>query len=482
MKLPLVGGSAAERYAAYDSTRTINLYPVADPSGKEEYALYGTPGTTIDNFGFSTSVGRGIFNTHDDQVYSVAGDVLVRWRGGLGTDSYSGVILTTSGFVSFADNGVQLAVCDGTSLYILTYATDTFAKVTDPDLPASVGSVTFIDGYFVVNENDTGKFYISALYDGTSWASLDFATAESSPDDLLRVLNVNGQLFLFGKYTSEVWYNSGNSNFPFERISGGKLEVGILSPNTAIELDNSVFWVGQNKTGRGVVYRAEGFSAKRISNAFVERTIQQATQYLDVPDLKAYTYEEEGHIFYCITGEDLETTLCYDLTTGLWHERAGWNPDDGTLTPHIVNDVATRQGIIWCSSRLNGDLLKMSLDYYQDADLYPIVSKRIFPTISNEDVRQRYNQLVISMQNGVGTEAGRAPSNLEDATVNPSISLRISPDGGQSWSSSYSKPIGREGQYSKRVAFRRLGTYKQMTIELTISDVVRKCLIGAYLT
>ncbi len=40
----------------------------------------------------------------------------------------------------------------------------------------------FIDGYFVIAQaGNSDRFWISALYDGTTWGALDFATAEGSP-------------------------------------------------------------------------------------------------------------------------------------------------------------------------------------------------------------------------------------------------------------------------------------------------------------
>jgi len=187
-----------------------------------------------------------------------------------------GSLLQSSGIVSMAENGLQLAICDGTKLYTFTYATNTFAVVSDGDLP-SCGTVTFLDGYFIVNKNSSGAFYISALYDGTSWAALDFATAESSPDNLVRVFSSLGQLWLLGEHTTEIWTNTGASAFPFQRISGAKMETGILAAHTAVAVDNALYWIGEDNFGGGIVYKATGFTPERVSNEPIELIIAAAT-------------------------------------------------------------------------------------------------------------------------------------------------------------------------------------------------------------
>lgn len=482
MKLNLVGGSEQEDSLQYNAERTINLFPDSNETGREPSALIGRPGLYNECYTVNEA-GRGIFTNHNGSLFAVCGNKLYSIRGDFGYGSL-GTLDTSSGYVTWADNGLQLGICDGQYLYTYTYATFTFAKVTDVDLP-SAGTLDYLDGYFIINKNDSGSFYISALYDGTSWDALDFATAESSPDDLLRVKSALGQLFLLGRYTTEIWSNTGASAFPFERVSGGKIEVGILAKDTAIEMDNTLFWVGRSKTNKGAVYRANGFTPQKISTPFVDRKIQEAAGFSSTdPDLKAYSYEEEGHLFYCITGGNLETTLCYDVSTGKWHERT-YLDDNGNSSQHVVNDIATAEGENWACGRINGNIYRQSLaavsDYVLSAGFArEIVGERIFQTISNENQRQRYNSLEILMQGGVGREAGVDSGNY-DTAVNPVAELYISGDGGQTFSGGYQAAIGREGQFNIRVIWRRLGTYKSLTPKVRVTDSCKRTWIGAYL-
>lgn len=465
MKIQLVGGSNQERSLPFDAQRTINLYAVVDKEGKEPTALYGTPGLTVFGTAGSGSI-RGVFNTAGGRAFVVSNSALYEISS-TGTATFLGTLDTTSGIVSIDENGLQLGICDGTNGYIFTYATNTFAKITDADFP-SAGTLTFIDGYFVVSKNNSGSFYISALYNGSSWAALDFATAESSPDNLLRVYNAVGQLWLFGTKTTEVWTNTGASAFPFERISGAKMEVGIMAPHSAVAVDNSIFWVGRDNIGSGIVYRANGFSPQRISTNAIERLIQAAPTPLT---MRAYTYQQDGHTFYVITGGGLETTLVYDISTQIWHERAYLNAM-GQFEQHLgaCGMFAFDKQLV--GSRVDGKIYEMSLTAYSD-DGNPLVAERTFTHIGNENTRIRYNSLEIAMETGVG--------NQSDPGQNPQISLKISRDMGRTWSSAYTTSFGRVGKYLAQAQWRRIGIAFNMTFKVRISDPVKRVLIGAYL-
>jgi len=466
MRIGIVGPSYSQRSVVFDAQRSINLYPVLDEMGKEVAALYSVPGKQL----FTTAgIGpiRGEFAATNGRAFAVSGVGLFEIDSA-GTATNRGALDTSSGTVTIAENGTQLAICDGQKLYIFTYSSNVFAKVTDPDLPLSVGMVAYIDGYFLVNENNSGRFYISALNDGTSWAALDFATAEGSPDNLIAVVNAVGQAWLFGSQTTEIWTNTGDSLFPFRRISGAKMEVGILSPFSAVEIDNSVIWVGKDEFGQGIVYKAQGFSPVRISTTPIERLIQQATS----PEtINAYCYQEEGNTFYVLTGGGLETSLVYDLVTQQWHERAYLNPD-GNFESDIGSCHMFAFGKHLVGDRRNGNIYELSMDFYSDGS-DPLCRERIYTHLSDEGQRIRYNALEIGFETGVGLQSGQGS--------NPLVALTLSKDGGRTWSDAYTASIGAVGKYQTKVEFRRLGVAEQMTFRIRITDPVKVAIIGSYL-
>lgn len=463
MKVGLVGSTNEMRSLPFDAQRTINLIPTIDESGAEVASLTGAPGLSLFST-IGTSAMRGIIGAANDRVFAVSGAALYEIASD-GTATSRGSLSSSSGMVSMADNGLQLAICDGDKVYILTYATNAFTQVTDADLP-SAAYISFVDGYFIVTKNNSGQFYISALYNGLSWGALDFATAESSPDNLSAAVPFVGNLGLFGHDTIEIWRNTGDSTFPFSRISGAT-PVGTLAPKTIVSIDTSVYWVGHAKEGGGIVYQAQGFNPKRISTEAIEKILQSVTS----TDLVAWAYQQEGHSYLIITGSTLETSLVYDIATGLWHERAYLN-SDGTLGQHLGNCCTYGFGYHLVGSRVDGKIYKLSLDVYSDNG-NPIPRKRIFTHIVDELKPVRYNTLTVGFETGVGLQSGQGSD--------PTMSLRISRDGAKTWSNYYTATLGAVGKYKTLVDFRRLGIQTRCTFEISVTDPVKIAITGAYL-
>lgn len=465
MKIGLVGATYQQRSLPFNAQRTINFWPISDQQGKEVSALYGTAGLSL----FATAGAQGhrqAFTSSNGRCFFVAGSTLYEVESD-GSTTNRGTLLSSFGNVSIDENDTQLGVCDGQKLYTLTYSNNAFSQVTDTDLPESVGFLTVIDGYFIVNDVDSGRFYISSLRDGTSWDALDFATAENNPDELLCVKNALGQLWLLGRNTTEIWTNTGASNFPFSRISGAIMEVGIIAPHSVQDVGNSIFWLGRDSRGGGIVYRANGFVPEPISSEPINIAIQKAT---NIESITSWAYQEDGHTFYALTGGGLETTLVFDLDTNQWHERSYNN--NGALSPHLAQCVTYAFGKQLVGDRRNGKIYEMSLNYYDDAG-EEIVSERIYTHFSDMDKRIRYNSIEISMETGVG--------NLTGEGQDPLISMQLSKDGARTWSNWFTTPIGKVGKYLTKVAFRRLGIAEQMTFKIRISAAVKKALTGSYL-
>lgn len=397
------------------------------------------------------------------------------------------IVLKTIGTVIPKIGGTSGAVRSAAGSYIETIvagATQTIAftgsnfsgsiddvTITDPSvgLPASVGALTFLDSYFIVNETNTGRFWKSSPNNGLSWPGLDFATAESSPDNLNRAIAAVGQLWLLGRDTGEIWTNTGAALFPFKRISGGKMTMGITAPATAIELDNTLFWLGGNKEGRGIVFRANGFIPKRVSTEPIEAAIRAAT---DITNIRAWAYQEDGHVFYMLTGGGLATSLVYDITTDLWHERASLN-DQGVFEQHLGCCYMRAFNKHLVGDRNTGLIYELRGDTYNDNGA-PLVAERVYTHLSDEAKRIRYNELVIGVEAGVGNQTGLGSD--------PVIEMQLSKDGAKTWSNWYRASIGKVGEYNKKARFRRLGVAEQMTFKIRISENVKRNIVGSYLT
>lgn len=460
MKIPFIGGSATQRSVSLDAQRTVNLYPVMDAEGKNTAALYGTPGLVT----FATTATapvRGLYEAKG-RLFAVVGATLYE-IGYTGTATSRGTLTSTSGPVSMADNGLHVVIVDGTNGYQFTLATNVFAQIADADWPAA-NRIAYQDGYFILNDAGTGSFFITSLY-GTDVDPLDFASAEGAPDPLISLICDHRELWLFGEESTEVWFNSGNADFPFERINGAFIETGCAAPHSVAKADNSVFWLTRDKRGHGHVVRAQGYQPAIVSTRAVEYAI---SQYTDITDALAYTYQQDGHTFYVLSFPSANATWCLDLTTGVWHERMYW---DGAENRHRGNCYAFAFGRHLVGDHTNGKIYELSLDAYTD-DGATLRALRRTRHQHAEGRRLFWASLQIDIEAGVGLASGQGSD--------PQMMLRWSDDGGHTWSNEHWHSMGKIGEYARRAIWRRLGASRNRVYEVVIADPVKRVIIDAW--
>ncbi len=466
MIIPFVGPSYQMDALSFDVQRSINLYPLLSETGTSvtPSSMQGTPGKEV-----FVEVGGGPIRaelaTANGRAWAVSGGEFYEILSN-GTGTLRGTLNTATSRCYMAENGTQVMIVDGDEGYIFDMDTNTFSDITDMQFPGA-GTVTFQDGYFIINRPLTQEYYISALYDGLSWASLDFGTSESNPDNLVAVLSDNSNLWLLGERSLEVHQNTGAQAFPFERIPGAVLQIGCAAAGTLCRFDNSVAWLGVDEQGRGVVWKAEGYSGKRISTQAIEKRIAQAT---DFADSYAWVYHEQGHIFYCLQIRTLDTTLVYDGSTGQWHERS--SNDDGEYSQDRGSShmFAFQKSLV--GDRQSGKIYIQALNIYdQDGD--SIIRERILPHLVKEKQLVTYACFELDMQVGVGAVTGQGSD--------PQIMMQYSNDGGRNWSSELWRSFGKLGAYNQRVRWMKLGTGRDRVFRIFISDPVQVQINGAYL-
>jgi hypothetical protein len=395
MKTPILGSSYVIRSVNAADNRMVNLYPEVVPEGGKEPAyLQRCPGLAL-----KTTVGsgpiRGLWE-HKNFLYVVSDSEFYR----VGPDYIPTKIgdVTGTGPVSMTDNGTQIFIACNPDGFI--YNTDTlqFAQITDPDFPGAV-TVGYLDGYFVFNEPNSQRVWVTSLLDGLSIDPLDFASAEGSPDGLVSLIIDHREAWLFGTNSVEVWYNSGDPDFPLTRIQGAYNEIGCIAPYSVAKMDNSVFWLGADPRGRGIVYRANGYTGVRISTHAVEFAIQN---YANLSDAVGYTYQQDGHTFYVLNFTDADTTWVFDAATGAWHERASYR--NGKFKRHRGNAYARFNGDLIVGDYQNGKLYKFDLDVYEDdGQIQKWLRRwRALPPGANDLKRTAHHSLQIDCETGVG--------------------------------------------------------------------------------
>ena len=497
MKTPILGFSYVARSVNAADNQMINLFPEAIPEGgKEPSFLQRAPGL-LKLCTVGTGPIRGLWQMNETG-YVISGNGFYS----VDNNWVSTSLGTVSGLgpVSIADNGTQIFIATNPNGYIYNAATEVFAQIIDPDFPGAV-TVGYLDGYFVFNEPNSQKVWVTALLDGTSIPGY-FASAEGSPDGLVSLIIDHREAWLFGTTSIEVWYNADAPEFPLQRIQGAFNEIGCAAAYSVAKLDNGLFWLGSDARGKGIVYRANGYSGERISTHAVEWQIQQ---YSDISDAIAYTYQQDGHAFYVLIFPTANATWVFDVATKAWHERAGW--DNGLFTRHRSNCQMSFGNEIVVGDYINGNLYAFDLDVYSDNNQIQrwLRSWRALPPGQNNFNRTVHHTLQVDAQTGhylptnVLTELLVAENlnNLmtEDdnylaativtaITVDPQFMLRWSDDGGHTWSNSHWAGGGPVGAYFTQIFWRRLGMtvkLRDRVYELSGTDPIKIAIMGAEL-
>ena len=362
-----IRGSDTRRSTTFNTERTINWYPESGTAvTKSSGALLPTPGLVP--YVYLSGPVRALFY-EDGRCFAVSGPFFYEifashtkvFRGTVGLDSRPATI--SSNVAAEGDASRQLLVTSAGNGFIFDLETNTLTQITDDAFPERVVQGLFFDGYFIVLD-DTGTFYLSELGNGLEWNGLDFGQQSQTSDKTISIFKTNDNLFLFGtKYTAP-WYNSGAASFPFQPVQGSIMQQGTAAPFSAVEIDNSLIWLGRNADGYGIVWRANGYTPTRISHEGIENYLRAAPR---LSDAVAFAYQQGGHLFYWLYVPGLETSLVYDVATELWHERAEWNPDKGIWIPHRARCHAFAfDNLNLVGDRLSGGIYELSLEAYED--------------------------------------------------------------------------------------------------------------------
>ncbi len=464
-QFPFVGASYAARVKNLDAQQCINLYPEAGgPNSKNIAALIGTPGLSL----WLTLAGgcvRGVMRVTPALAVVVVGPNVYTVNTA-GVSTLRGNIPDGTTPVSMANNGQAAMIVTGPTGHALDLNTFVLTQITDVAFQGA-DKVDFVDGYFVFNKPGTGQFQITQLY-STDIDDLGFATAEGSPDLLISLIVDHREVWLFGENSTEVYFNSGNADFPFERIQGAFIEQGCAAKNSVAKMDNRVFWLSSDDRGHGMVMAAAGYTPQRISDHALEYAIGQMGT---ISDAVAYTYQQEGHSFYVLNFPTANQTWVYDAATNMWHQRAWRNPADGTLNRHRTACQMSFINENIVGDWENGNLYKLDLDVYTDnGALIPRI--RTCPHLSDPDYRwQVFDELRIDMRTGVGLVSGQGSD--------PQAMLQWSNDGGYTWSNEFWAPMGKIGERRVRAVWRRLGRSRDRVFRVVITDPVAVAFVGA---
>lgn len=457
MKLPFLGQAYASRSPILAAQTAINVYPeLSEQNSQEIGGFYGTPGLTTKYSGPSAEV-RGLHDT-GAYLFAVIGSTVYRLSSTFAATNL-GTLPNSSGRVSIESNETQVAIAHADGWHWVAITGSAIAAVVNS--PTGTSILGFLDSYIVYTDDIGGFFGITAPGDLSSLDPLDIADAEGDPDDLNSLICTSRELVLLGTRASDVYQNTGAASFPFERAPGGFVEQGSAAKFSPAKLDNSVFWLGHDHNGRGIVYRNQGFTPVRISTHAIEHAING---YSKISDAIGYAYQEEGHSFYVLTFPTGDATWVYDVATQGWHQRA-WLDSLGFLHRHRGNCYATFRGQHLVGDYQNGKIYQTSLDVGTDAGS-TIYRERAFDVPTEENKKIRMDEIELMMTLGDGTEQ---------------VSLEVSRDAGRTFGYERISNVGALGRTTARARWRRAGTARQPTLRFSTTQTSRVQWTAAFL-
>lgn len=484
IRVPLLSGAYQSRSIIAGSQRCINLYPENndDKQAPVPVTHFPTPGLRLRATPPAIGSSRCLYRASNGNQYQVIDNTVYQISSGF-VYTALGTVAALLDQVIMADNGIVVVLVDGTNTgYVIEMASGNFAPISDPNFLGGT-YVRYLDGFFVFNTPGTNEWQISlylvdfgnltagvivppALY--AAFDPLDVATKNGYPDPIVGVVVMHRNLWLLGALTTEVWYNAGAADFPFQAIPGVFSQFGCAAPYSIASQDLSLFWLAQDMNGKALVLRgAADYSVSEISSKGIEAILQQAPI---IDDAIGNCYQQNGHAYYVLTFPSLGRTFQVELKTQQWTEIA-YTGQNGFERYRGIN-WAFNFNINLVADYQNGKLYELDPNLYTDFDT-PISRLRTIPHILNEGDRFRLNRVIADVQGGTLTSA--TPQNP------PPMFLRVSRDRGGSYGNIVESQFGAAGEYAHLPYWANLGIGRDFVLELSWSAPINTALNGLWI-
>jgi len=469
----LFGVGVQGRSPVVTAQRRVNCYYDIQPEAdRAQVAIYGRPGLTLhDNLGETRirgmfPAGPYLYVVHRDSLYEILND---------GTHTGLGTLDTSTGDVYFAIGHLNasserhMMLVDGTSGYYVDVnaSSRSLTKITDASFPSNPQSVTYVGGYFVVNEDaEKGRFdHSQNADDAVNWNS-DFSSASTKGDKLLRVFGYEGVLGLLGTESTEYWAYTGDASFVYANVLGQFSNWGLAARASVAEFGDTAVALMQSTFGEAVVQLLHPAGHQTISTPDLGNVING---YSTVADAIGTSFMIDGHLMYLLTFPTAGKTWCYDQASNLWSE---WETGgQGGQFRGAYAAVANNK--IHLGDFENGKVYRFDKGTYTDN------SEEIARELISQHVFDGNRMLVCSefwvdMEEGAGVQTGQG--------ADPEVMLSVSRDKGRTFGNEHWANLGKVGQYRKRARWRRLGAGTDFVFKLRMTDPVPFVVTGERIT
>lgn len=303
MRIPIYEGIYVDQVADFRTSYPVNLIPTPKKTGFSDGYLRTAEGVAL--FGALPGRDRGgivwngvHYRAAGTKLCSIAADGTATVLSDIGDNGKDAV---------FTFSFDRLGVASNNSLWYYQ-PVGGVTRLTDPDA-GTVIFVVWIDGYFVIT--DGTSVAVTDLNDPYSVNPLKYGSAEESPDAIVALLHISGQLVTVGTLTNEFFQNIGGSLFPFQRITNALIERGAVG-TYAVALYNQTFaFVGNGINEAPAVYIAGPGSTATASTREIDTLLSEVSA-ADLANVKVETRVDKAMQLLYV---HLPTkTLVYDIS------------------------------------------------------------------------------------------------------------------------------------------------------------------------
>lgn len=463
-----VGQSAKDASNPQANTgRLINLYrePVG-AGGRTDFVLRSVYGVAL--FADITRPFVRAMAVIDGLVYVVGGGRLLSIDGN-GVVSELGVVPDDEE-TSIAGNTGNVCIVAGGTYYVWTGTALTTPAMGNID---TATSVSYLGGYTILTGSNAVSDRLiqwSDLADPLTMPGLNFASAETTDEPIMRAVTINERLIVFKARGHETWMITGAAGAnALALLVGSHSEIGLASYNAITLYPNGAALVSSD----GRVSAWNGAGLVPISTPAVHTAIERDTAQ------RMFYYEARGHGFICVTFAG-RPAWCYDVATLEWHERA----EGLTISPWTARASAKFAGfwiVGYDSGKIGvfspipqefGALLKrraMSRLLW-NTDRFRIAKAEIFGHVAHEDYPEEI-QFLDDNGSFLGEQAYGYLGDAGQEQGPPTIAMRVTRDG-VIFEHERIRDFGAVGVYNHRIVFRNLGQFRNFGAEVTMTAPV----------
>lgn len=500
----IVGSTSKSDLAKLGLGYTLNMYEETTNSNENYVSKVLRPIKGYENVVSINGICRGIFTVSQGYrnkpiTYTVFGDTLYLLTDDSNTAYKIGTIAYGTNPVHFAETGNRSAangLAESHSHLVLVdgqncYAVDTqlrpanqiedFSQIQLPYTDYEKGitikptHIAYLYGYLVINDKDSDNFYISYQFpfeiteerptlDKNIWQVnngtwLQGGQSEQSywaPDNTTALIANGSRLYTFGDRSYQMFQYTSDLNTPFNSPDTAAYPIGLKAVNSLCQLGSTIVWLGASDIGNNGIYVLQGGTqATRVSTPEIEREI---SKFKTVKDATAQIWQDNQHIFYCISFPTANITYCYDLTEQSWSNRCSLNNANEKVVWRYNFATMNSSGEI-LQSYENG-IAKQVENKWNEHDNNPILRLRRGGIIVSDYSPFYIDSIEVLTNNGQYEHFTNEPAKMM---------MRFSTDG-STWSDSETVDLGYAGNYNYDCVFYNFGMAREFTIELSCSD------------